>query len=197
MDARRVRFFPAGFRAHGHRPGIQHRCDRRHRRHPADLGDAADRRLPVRPCGRPLGPAADPDGRHAALLADRIRLGLRAELDRAPGAARDLRHRHGRRMGRWGIAHHGKHPAAGTRLCFRPPAIGLPGRIFSRLDRLRASLSVHRLARHVHGRRHSSLLVLYIRRSVPESPSWRRGVVAATRWPCSNRTGVSASTRSC
>ncbi len=134
--------------------GIRHRNHRRHLRHPADAGDAADRRLHVRPRRRSLGPPADFDGRHAALFGDRIRLRLCAESHRAPDPARDLRHRHGRRMGRRRIADHGIHSAAGARLRVGLAAIRLSGRIFPRFDRLRPAVPVYRLARHVHGRRH-------------------------------------------
>ena len=155
LDARRFRFLPHGVRAQGHRHGIRHRHHRRHLRHPADFGDAPGRRLSVRPRRRPLGPPADLDGRRAALFGDRIRLRLRAEPDGAARPARHLRHRHGRRMGRRRFADHGIHSAEGARLRVGPAAIRLSGRLFPRLDRLWPAVSIYRLARHVHGRRHS------------------------------------------
>ncbi len=170
----------------------------RHRRHSADPGDAADRRLPVRPRGRPLGPPADLDGRRAALLGDRIRFRLRAEPDRAADAARDLRHRHGRRMGRRRLAHHGiasrrRRAASSPACCNRAirPDISSPRSSTALLFQYigwRGMFMVGVIP---------ALLVLYIRRSVPESPSWTPTDAAQRHAGRSaNRTGGSASTRS-
>jgi hypothetical protein len=153
LDARRVRFLPHGVRAQGHRGGIPHGHRQRDGCDPADLGDAAGRCLPVRARGRPLGAPSHPDGRRPVLFRDRIRVRLCAQPHGAAGAARDLRHRDGRRMGGRGVAHHGVDPAAGARIRVGPAAVGLSGRLFSRLDRVRPVLPVYRLARHVHDRR--------------------------------------------
>ena len=97
--------------------------------------------LAMRPLGAYLfGRAADRWGRRPTLMVD---------------LARHLRRRHGRRMGRRRLAHHGIDPTAGARLGLRPPPIGLSGRLFPRLDRLWLVVPIYRLARHVHGRRHS------------------------------------------
>src|SRR5665213_2186222 len=64
MVAGRIRFFSAGVRAEGYCHGIPDRYFERHHRHPVDAGDAPDRRFHLRPRRRPLGPPADPDGRH-------------------------------------------------------------------------------------------------------------------------------------
>src|SRR6185437_1302355 len=58
-------------------------------------------------------------------------------------------------MGRRRLAHHGIDSATYPRLRIRLATVRLSDRIFSRFDRLRAVVSVYRLARHVHGRRHS------------------------------------------
>ena len=124
-----------------------------HLRDPADAGDAPDRRVHFRPRRRPLGPPADPDGRHPVVFGDRVRLRLLAQSDRADRAARALRRRDGRRMGRRRLADDGNHSAARARLRLRAAAIGLSGRLFHGLDRLWRAVSLYRLARHVHGRR--------------------------------------------
>ena len=77
---------------------------------PADTGDAAARRVAVWASGRSLRPPADADGQRAALFGARIRVRLRAEPHGAADPARALRRRHGRRMGRRRLADHGIDP---------------------------------------------------------------------------------------
>jgi len=50
-------------------------------------------------------------------------------------------------------------------------AVRLPDGISAGIRRLRLGLQHNRLARHVHGRRPAALLVLYIRKHVPEIPA--------------------------
>ena len=119
--------------------------------------------LAMRPIGAYIfGRAADRWGRRPTLMVDvllysaiEFASGFAPNLMSAPDPARHLRRRHGRRMGRRRFADHGIHSAEGARPGLRPAAIRLSDRIFSCLDRLRAVVPVYRLARHVHGRRHS------------------------------------------
>ena len=114
---------------------------------------------------RPIGafmfrPAADRYGRRPTLMVD---IALYSVLEFASGfapsltvlivLARAVRRRDGRRMGRRRLADDGNDPAARARLRLRPAAIRLSGRLFPCLDRVRRAVPVHRLARHVHGRR--------------------------------------------
>ena len=58
--------------------------------------------------------------------------------------------------GEWGVGASltmETHSAACARLRLGPAAVGLSDRLFPRLDRLRRAVPLHRLARHVHGRR--------------------------------------------
>ncbi len=153
MVAGRVRLLPAGVRAEGHRRRVPDRYFKRHAGHPADIGDAPGRRIHFRPRRRSLGPPADLDGQHPAVLGARIRVGLRAKPDGPDHSARAVRRRDGRRMGRRRLADDGNHPAACPRVRFGPAAIGLPDRIFHGVDRLWRAVSLYRMARHVHGRR--------------------------------------------
>ena len=138
--------------------------------------------LAMRPIGAFIfGRAADRWGRRPTLMVDillvfdpRIRVGLRAEPDRADRAARPVRRRDGRRMGRRRLADHGNHPAAGPRLRLRAAAIGLSDRLFHGLDRLRLAVPYIGWRGMFMVGVIPALLVLYIRRNVPESPSWSK-----------------------
>ena len=139
--------------------------------------------LAMRPIGAFIfGRAADRYGRRPTLMVDialvfdaRIRFRLRAEPDRAARPARALRRRDGRRMGRRRLADDGDRfrrmraascpaccsrairpaiswPRSSTACCF--PYIGWRGMFMVGVM--------------------PALLVLYIRRNVPESPSWSK-----------------------
>ena len=161
-------------------------------------GDAADRRLL-------FGRAADRWGRRPTLMVDVL---LYSVIEFASGFAPNLatllvlRALFGIAMGgEWGVG-------ASLTMETIPPqargfvsglaAVGLSGRIFAGLDRLRPAVPVHRLARHVHGRRPSGAAgALY--------PPQRAGIAelaadqprAAIPWRSCSRTGSSASMPSC
>ena len=110
---------------HGPRGDLE--GDRPHARH------AAGRRARLRSHRRPFRPAPGADGQHPSLCRGRAPHRLRPHPHRVFHHARDLRHRHGRRMGRRGLDGHGVGPGEVPRAPFRRPAAGLsdglpPGR---------------------------------------------------------------------
>jgi MFS family permease len=107
-------------------------------------------------------PPPDPDGQHPPVFNPRIRLGFCAEPDGADHPARPVWRRDGWRMGRGRIADDGKHSAACPWFRFRAASIGLSHRLFSGVDRLWPPVSIHRMARDVHGRRHPPRLWSFI-----------------------------------
>ena len=110
-------------------------------------------RFPVRPAGRSLRAPAGADGQRAAVLGHGVRVRIRAVTAGVPGAARAVRHRHGRRVGRRRLAGVREHTGQVARPGLGDAAGRLPVRLSAGLDRVRAAVRSHRLARHVHGGR--------------------------------------------
>src|SRR6185437_11585264 len=117
--------------------------------HHRQLGHAPDRRVALRPLGRPLRPPQAADLQRPVLFADPGPLRPGAELHRVPRAAPSLWHRHGRRMGRGRLA------GARVRACaLARPALGISARrvrarqhfgrggVFHHLPRLRLAHAV-------------------------------------------------------
>ena len=96
LDARCVRLLSADVPAQGHRQGIRRRRAGGRLRPVPDARDAIRRRLHLRPPRRPMGTQASADAGHPLLFDPRRARRLLAELLGVPGAARVVRHRHGR-----------------------------------------------------------------------------------------------------
>src|ERR1700720_4928826 len=106
----------------------------------------------------------------SVVFVHRICVRLRAKPHRPARAARHIRHCNGRRMGRRRVTHHGVYTAARQRLCVGLAAIGLSdlasivyGLLFQYIG-WRGMFMVGVIP---------ALLGFYIRRKVPESPSWQ------------------------
>src|ERR1035437_3821791 len=152
---------------------MPHRDRQRHHCHPADPGDAADRRLPVRARCRSLRPSADADGRRSAVFASRICLRVRAESHCADRAARPLRYRHGWRVGVGAslametIPPKSRGFVSGLLQAGYPSGYLIASVVYATLFPIigwRGMFMIGVLP---------AFLVLYIRRAVPESPSWQ------------------------
>ena len=130
LDARRLRLLPRRLLADRHRSGVSPLRQ-------SQIALSLTLTLAFRPVGAFIfGLMADRYGRRIP-LDDRPRLLLRgrggnrfrAQFHHLPRAARVVRHRHGRRVGRGRLARHGKGSTPAARLSFRPAPAGIRARL--------------------------------------------------------------------
>jgi SHS family lactate transporter-like MFS transporter len=128
----------------------------------------------IRACRRSLGPASDVDGRYPVVFNSRVCLGVRAELDRADHSSRALWRRDGRRVASRAsltmetIPPHARGFVSGLLQSGYPTGYFIASIVYGGLFPYigwRGMFMVGVIP---------ALLVLYIRRNVPESPSWSK-----------------------
>ena len=122
LDAGRLRLLPDGLHVQRHRQGLPRRPAGGGGGQHADPGRPAVRGAGLRHDGRPLWPPAGADDQRAALFGAGADLGFRADPGGAAGAARPVRLRHGRGLGRGRLAGAGVIPPkarGSSRACCR------------------------------------------------------------------------------